>query len=269
MSDFNNDHRLGFGTYSLTGGGGVDIIAQALKAGYRHLDTARLYGNESEVGEAIERADVPREELFVATKVAHFEEPDPTSTYVREAVAESRERLDVQTIDLLYHHWPRRSADIETVLPVFDDLVTEDVVDHVGVSNYTVADVDRAQELLDVPLLTNQVEFHPLLYQRELLSAMRKRDVTLVAYSPVAQGEVFEIPEILDIAEKHDATPAQISLAWALSKPGVAAIPRTANPVHARENRNALQLSLPEEDLRRIDTIEDETRLEDPDWMEW
>lgn len=269
MSNLHNDHRLGFGTYSLTGADGVDMVTLALEVGYRHLDTARLYGNESEVGTAIERADVPREELFVATKVAHFEEPEPSATYVREAVAESRERLGVQTIDLLYHHWPRRSSDIETVLPVFDDLVKEGIVDYVGVSNYTVTEVDRAREILDVSLLANQVEFHPLLYQEDLLSAMRERDITLVAYSPVAQSEVFDVPEILDIAEKHDVTPAQVSLAWVLSKQGVTAIPRTANPVHARENRTALELSLSEEDLRRIDTIESETRLEDPDWMVW
>lgn len=269
MSGLSERHRLGFGTYSLTGDQAIDIVEAALEAGYRHLDTARLYGNESEVGDGLARSHVPREEVCVATKVAHFEEPEPTPAYVREAVAESRERLGVETIDLLYHHWPRDRADIETVLPVFDELVRAGVVDHVGVSNYTVSDLDRASEVLDATIVANQVEFHPLLYQSELLAAMRERDIALVAYSPVAQGEVFEEPTVLDIADEYDATPAQVSIAWALSKPDVAAIPRTKDPTHLRENWAARETRLELEAIDRIDAIDREMRLEDPEWMEW
>lgn len=269
MSQLSERHQLGFGTYSLIGDEGTDIVEIALEAGYRHLDTARLYGNESEVGDALARSHVPREEVFVATKVAHFEEPEPTPAYVRTAVAESRERLGVETIDLLYHHWPRRRADIETVLPVFDDLVADGVVNHIGVSNYSIPDIDRACEILDAPILANQVEFHPLLYQSDLLSAMRERDIALVAYSPVAQGEIFNEQILREIADKHDATPPQVSIAWVLSKPGVAAIPRTSNPNHVRDNLAAREIRLDETDIERIDAIDRERRLEDPEWMDW
>ncbi|PSP86406.1 aldo/keto reductase [Halobacteriales archaeon QS_1_68_17] len=262
-------YRLGFGTYSLTGDEGTRVVAAAIEAGYRHVDTARLYGNEAAVGAAIERADVDREDLFVATKVAHFEEPDPTAEYVREAVERSRERLGVETIDLLYHHWPRHRDEIDVVLPVLDDLHAEGVVEHVGVSNYTVADVDRAREILDAPILANQVECHPLLPQDDLVAAMRERGVTVVAYSPVAQGEVFDVPELVEIGEKHDATPAQVSLAWLLDRDGVAAIPRTSSPTHARENLAAREIDLDPGDVERIESIDRRVRLEDPDWMTW
>ena len=269
MSALSGRRRLGFGTYSLTGEEGVDIIELALEAGYRHVDTARLYGNESEVGAALDRAHIPREEVFVATKVAHFKEPDPTPAYVREAVAESRERLGVGTIDLLYHHWPQRREDIDTVLPVFDELVAAGVVDRIGISNYTVRDMDKARDILDPPVAANQVEFHPLLYQKNLRDAMRERDITLVAYSPVAQGEVFRVPTLTEIADKHDTSPAQVSLAWALSKPGIAVIPRSSSPAHIQDNLAALDLRLDEDDIARIDAIDRQTRFENPGWMEW
>ena len=99
--------RLGFGTYTLTGTDGTELVTAAIEAGYRHVDTARLYENEREVGDAIEAASVDRDDLFVATKVAHFEEPEPTPGYVRTAIEQSRERLGVESLDLLYHHWPR------------------------------------------------------------------------------------------------------------------------------------------------------------------
>ncbi len=231
MSQPSGRHRLGFGTCSLTGDEGADVVETALEAGYRHLDTARLCGNESAVGEAPARSRVPREEVFVATEVAHSEEPGPTPAYVRGAVAESRDRL--------------------------------------GVSNYTVPDLDRAGEILDTPVLANQVEFHPLLYQSELLAAVCERDVALVAHSPVAQGAVLEEPTLVDVADKHGATPAQVSPAGVLSKPGVAAIPRTSDPGHVRENLAAREVRLDATDTERIDAIGRETRLEDPDWMEW
>jgi len=262
-------YRLGLGTYSLTDEAGIEAMVSAIEAGYRHLDTARLYGNESEVGEAIDRAAVDREDLFVATKVAHFEEPEPTPEYVREAVAESKRRLGVDTIDLLYHHWRRDTADIETVLPVIEELVEAGDVDRLGVSNYTADDLAAAADLVDVPIVANQIEMHPLLPQRALRQRHRERDVTTVAYSPLAQGAVFETPEIVEVADEYDTSPAVVSLAWLLSKGDVVPIPRSSSPEHIRANRTALELDLDEADLRRIDSIERTVRCEDPDWMAW
>jgi 2,5-diketo-D-gluconate reductase B len=264
-----SSYRLGLGTYSLTGEEGIDALVAALEAGYRHVDTARLYGNESEVGEAIDRADVDRDGLFVATKIGHFEEPEKTVEYVREGVAESRERLGVDTIDLLYHHWPRRFEDIEIVLPTLADLADEGAVDRIGVSNYTREEVERARDLVDRPLYANQVEMHPLLQQDDLHSFLRENDVYTVAYSPLAQGEVFDVPELVDIADAHDTTAAAVSLTWLLSRDGVAVIPRSNSEEHIRANLEARDLALTDEEITRIDSIDRTHRCEDPEWMEW
>ena len=264
-----NDYRLGFGTYSLTGEDGTATVKTAIEEGFRHVDTARLYGNESEVGDAIDRASVDRGDIFVATKVAHFEEPEKTSEYVRNAVEESRDRLGVDTIDLLYHHWPRGREDIDTVLPVLGEFVEEGTVEHLGVSNYTIEDIDHAQHLVDVPLYANQVELHPLLQQEELRAYLRDNDMYAVAYSPLAQGTVFDVPELQDVAEKHETTPAAVSLAWLLAQDGVAAIPRTSSEEHIRANLAARDLNLDEDDLETIASIDETLRCEDPDWMEW
>jgi len=262
-------HRLGLGTYSLTGDGGTEVMAEAIDAGYRHIDTARLYGNEAEVGDAVDRPSVGREELVVATKVAHFEEGATSPEYVRTAVDESREGLGTDTIDLLYHHWPRRPADIDDVLPTFERLVDEGVVDRIGVSNYRIEDIERAADVVDIPLYANQVEMHPLLQQDELYEFCRQRDMYVVAYAPLAQGAVFDVPELVDIAEKHDTTPAVVSLAWLLSREGVVAIPRSGTLDHIRENLAGRHVDLDDEDVERIDTIDETHRCEDPDFMEW
>lgn len=267
---FDSDpYRLGLGTYSLTGEEGTDAMIAAIEVGYRHLDTATLYGNEEEIGAAIERASVDRDELFVATKIAHNEEPGPTPEYVRTGVDESREKLGCDTIDLLYHHWPRGREDIETVLPVFEELVDEGIVERVAVSNYTIADVELARELVDVPLFANQIEMHPLLQQDDLYEYLREQDMYAVAYSPLAQGMVFDVPELRDIAAKHDTTPANVSLAWLRSRDGVVPIPRSSSEEHIRANFRARELSLDDEDRERIAAIDETLRCENPDWMEW
>ncbi|MFC7157535.1 aldo/keto reductase [Halomarina halobia] len=265
----NDNYRLGFGTYSLTGEDGTATIETAIEAGFRHVDTARLYENESEVGDALDQASVDREDLFVATKVAHFEEPEKTPEYVRSAVEESLDRLGVDTIDLLYHHWPRGRDDIDTVLPVLEGFVEDGRVERLGVSNYTIEDVDHACDLIDIPLYANQVEIHPLLQQEELRSHLRDNDMYAVAYSPLAQGKVFDVPELQDVAEKHETAPAAVSLAWLLAQDGVAAIPRTSSEEHIRVNLAARDLELDEEDMETIASIEWTVRCEDPNWMEW
>ncbi|MBX0349791.1 aldo/keto reductase [Haloarcula pellucida] len=266
---FDQQTRLGLGTYSLTGETGRDTIAASLDVGYRHLDTARLYENEREVGEAIADSDVDRDDLFVATKVAHFEEPAKTESYVRRAVAESFDRLGLERIDLLYHHWPRSQGDIETVLPVLEEYVQDGVVDHLGVSNYTIADMELARDLVDVPIDALQVEMHPLLQQDELRDFLSDTVTQVVAYSPLAQGEVFEVDAISAVAEKHGVSEAVVTLAWLLSKDDVAAIPRTSSVDHLRDNFEALSVDLDAEDIARIDDIERTHRCEDPDWMSW
>jgi len=266
---FDSRTQLGFGTYSLTGTDGTDIIQTAIEHGYRHIDTARLYGNEEEVGTAIANADVDRDDILVATKVAHFEEPEKTTEYVKRAIDESFERLGLDRIDLLYHHWPRSQDDIETVLPVLEDRVANGRVDNLGVSNYTVADLKLARDLIDVPVDALQVEMHPLLPQHELREFLSDSDTRVVAYSPLAQCEVFDVDAISTIAEKHGVSEAVVSLAWLRSKDGVAAIPKTSSVNHLRDNFRALSVDLDAEDIARINAIDRTHRCEDPSWMTW
>lgn len=259
----------GLGTYTLTDDEGTAIIRDAVEAGYRHVDTARLYGNEAEVGDALEAAAVDREDVLVATKVAHFEEPEKTPEYVRTAVEESRERLGTETLDLLYHHWPRDESDVETVLPVLEELVEEGSVANVAVSNYPIRYLERIDDLIDLSVVANQVEMHPLLQQEELHEYVREHGMYLVAYSPIAQGEVFDVPELVEIAEKYDTTPAAVSIAWLLGKEGVVPIPRSSSREHIEANLVARDVELDTEDIERIESIDREKRLEDPDWMQW
>ncbi len=265
----NPPYDIGFGTFSLKGEHGVEIISEAIEAGYRHIDTARMYENEPEVGEAINQSTIDREALFIATKIDHFTEQDPTEEYLRQGVRESKEKLGIETIDLLYHHWRRKPAFIHTVLPVFEELLHQGHVARIGVSNYTIEDLRTAFDICEEPIYVNQVEMHPLLQQTELLRFLREHDMMLVAYSPLAQGRVFDVPVIQELADKHNCSAAAVSLAWLHQKENVVPIPRTSSKRHLVENLEARTVSLDPEDIERIEGIEQTHRCEDPAWMKW
>ena len=259
--------RLGLGTYSDDDREQwVENVRTALEAGYRFVDTAQSYGNEEYVGEGIARSSIDREDVFLATKVAtgNLAHED-----VLESTRESVEGLGVDTIDLLYVHWPTHTYDAEETLSAFDELRDEGTIRHVGVSNFEPDQIDEARDVLDAPIVANQVEMHPLLPQKELVDYAREHDHWLVAYSPLAKGAVFDVPEIRDIAEKHDASPAQVTLAWLLFKENVAAIPKASSEAHMRDNLAAREIDLDEADVSRIDSIEEERRLIDPDFGPW
>ncbi|MFC7133130.1 MULTISPECIES: aldo/keto reductase [Salinibaculum] len=238
----------------------------ALDCGYRHVDTAELYENEAAVGAGLDAADVDREEVFVATKL---DSRNLGYDAVRDHALGCCDRLGVDTLDLLYVHWPIRTYDPEGTLAAFDELHDEGLVRHVGLSNFTPDLLADALDRLDAPLFAHQVECHPLLPQEELRATAREDDHYLVAYSPLAKGEVLDVPELVDVAAKHDATPAQVSLAWLDGKENVVPIPKAATPAHIRENYAALDLELDDEDVRRIDAIERRKRVVDFDAAPW
>jgi len=240
----------------------ADSVETALNIGYRHIDTAQAYGNEAAVGEGIAAADVPREEVFLATKVwlSNLAYDDVLST-----TRESLEKLGVDYVDLLYVHWPARTYDPEETLAAFDELYDEGTVHRVGVSNFTPDHVAEAREILDAPVFANQVEMHPLLQQDALVEYATETGLELVAYSPLARGEVFEVPELTDIAEKHGVSEAQVSLVW-LREQGVTAIPKATGEAHIRDNWESLALELDDSDIERIDAIDRADRKVDPDF---
>ncbi|WP_276254030.1 aldo/keto reductase [Halomontanus rarus] len=257
---------LGLGTWQNTDPEQcAESVRTALEMGYRHVDTAQAYGNEDAVGEGIARADVDREEVFLATKIstANLARDD-----VLETARDSLDRLGVDTIDLLYVHWPKGEYDPEDTLPAFDELYADGLIENVGVSNFEPADLEVALDILDAPIFANQVEMHPLLQQADVREACENYDVEVVAYSPLARGQVFEVDELKDAAEKHGVTEAQVSLAWLIEK-GATPIPKATGEDHIADNWESLALELSSEDVAAIDAIERTDRKIDPADASW
>ena len=255
--------RLGLGTWENEAPAQcAESVRTALEMGYRHIDTAQIYGNEAAVGEGIAAATVDREAVFLATKVwisnLSFEDVIATT----EA---SLEKLGVDAVDLLYVHWPAGEYDPEETLPAFDELVDRGLTAHVGVSNFEPHHVERAMDVLDAPVFANQVETHPFCQQSALRSHAAEHDYELVAYSPLARGSVFDDATVQDVAAAHDATPAQVSLAW-LAEKGVTAIPKATSEAHIQDNWESRSLELSPEAVARIDAIERHHREVDPDF---
>ncbi|MFB6105378.1 MAG: aldo/keto reductase [Halobacteriaceae archaeon] len=248
---------LGIGTWENTDPEQcTESVRTALETGYRHVDTAQAYGNEADVGEGIARADVDREDVFLATKVwiSNLGADD-----VRSSTRESVAKLGVDYLDLLYVHWPARTYDPEETMAALGDLVDDGLVERVGVSNFEPHHVDAAREAADVPIFANQVEMHPMLPQEELRDYAAETGLELVAYSPLARGAVFDVPAVQAVAEKHGVSEAQVSLAWVREK-GATAIPKATSEAHVRDNWESRTLDLDDEDVARIDAVETRDR---------
>jgi len=244
---------------------GIDdpaAIETALSLGYRHLDTARIYDNEAVVGDGLAdglaASDVDRDAVTVATKLWV---DDLGAEDVAPTARESAELLGVETLDLLYVHRPRGAYDPAETLPALDRLVDEGLVEHVGVSNFEIEDLDRAIDVLDAPLAAHQTELHPLFYRPELLEHAREHGYTVVAYSPLAGGRVSEVDPVVEAAEAHDATPEAVAIAWATAKEPVVAIPKASSERHLRANLAAADLDLTPEEIAAIDAVEREEEL--------
>ncbi|QLG48302.1 aldo/keto reductase [Natrinema halophilum] len=243
----------------------AESVRTALEAGYRHIDTAQFYRNEEAVGDGLAAAGVDREDVFLATKIwiANLSSDD-----VLETTRDSLDRLGVDYLDLLYVHWPARTYDAEETLSAFTELHDEGLIENVGVSNFQPEQLETAVDVCDTPIFANQVELHPLLPQESVRNACDDYDVEVVGYSPLARGRVIEQPEIQTIAEKHDATEVQVSLAWARQK-GVTTIPKATSANHIVDNWESLTVELDREDINRIDAINKTSRQVDPDFAPW
>ncbi|CAM2850111.1 MULTISPECIES: aldo/keto reductase [Halobacterium] len=243
----------------------ADSVRTALEMGYRHIDTAQIYENEDAVGDGIAAADVDREDVFLATKVWTSELGDGD---VAPATEQSLEKLGVDYVDLLYVHWPANQYDATETLAALADLQADGVTERIGVSNFEPRHLDEAEDVLGELPFANQVEFHPLLQQEELREYADGEDIELVAYSPLARGEVFDVPEIQAVAEKHGVSEAQVSLAWVRRK-GVTAIPKATGEDHIADNWASLDLELDDEDVAKIDGIDRRERQVDPEFGPW
>jgi diketogulonate reductase-like aldo/keto reductase len=241
--------KLGLGTWRLKGDDCVRAVSTALELGYRHVDTAQLYENERQVGRAIRESDVPREDVFLTTKV------DPNNRSrddILASVARSLQRLDVDTIDLLLIHWPHPLADVETVMAAMNEARDRGWVDHLGVSNFDVDRLRTARRYSAAPIVTNQVQFHPFHPQRRLLRYCQDRDIILTAYSPLAHGGALDDAELRRVGRKYDKTPAQVAIRWAIQHEGVVTVPKATSREHLAENVDVFDFSLTRDEVERL-----------------
>ncbi len=242
---------LGFGTWQLSGPDARRMVEAALTIGYRHIDTAFLYHNEREVGEAIRASGVPREEIFLTTKVwtDHFRDGD-----LQESAEGSMDRIGVGAVDLLLLHWPKPDPPLAETMNALNDARARGFTRHIGLSNFTSSLWEEAQSLSDAPLVTNQVEYHPYLGQKRLTETARRLGSSLTAWSPLAQGKVADDAVLRALADAHGKTPGQVTLRWLIQQ-DVIAIPRTTKEARARENFDVFDFELSPEEMARISAL--------------
>jgi diketogulonate reductase-like aldo/keto reductase len=239
---------LGFGTSPQTGALAADEVVSALRAGYRHIDTARKYGTERQVGEAIRASGVPRQDIFLVTKVSH--------EYLRaddfaHSVDESLKALDVDYVDLLMVHWPNPEIALSETMPALAKAKRQGIARHIGVANFNIALLDQAIALCPEPLVALQAEYHPYLDQSKLVAAAKARGLVFVSYCPLGRGRLFSDPVLAEIAKARGRSVAQIALRW-LMQQGVAAIPRSSKPERIADNLKVFDFSLSDDEMRRL-----------------
>jgi diketogulonate reductase-like aldo/keto reductase len=240
---------LGLGTWQLGGEACVQAIRWALEAGYRHIDTAAMYGNEEAVGAGIRAGGVPRDEIFLTTKVW----PDDLAPGDLERSAEaSVRRLKLDHVDLLLIHWPNLAIPLRGTMEALCRAKRQGLARHIGVANFTVALLEEAVRLSSEPLVTNQCEYHPYLDQGPVLAACRKHGLSLTSYCPIGRAAVFSERAVRDIARAHGKTPAQVVLRWHVQQPGVIAIPKSGNRKRIAENIAIFDFALSDEEMRAI-----------------
>ena len=246
--------RLGFGTYRLHGFECYEAVTAALEAGYRHFDTAMAYENEAELGRAIEASDVDRDCVFLTSKIKGYAE-FLESSQLRRSAEQTLTRMGIDHLDLLLVHWWNPRSDMRETFGAMGELVDDGLVDHVGVSNFSPGELDAAIAASPVPIATNQVEYHPYVDRTELLTHCRNHDVTLTAYSPLAEGWVTKDETLRRIGEQYEKSPAQVAIRWLLQQDGVATIPKSATPGYIEENFEVFDFELSEGEMRRIDAL--------------
>ncbi len=256
---------LGFGTFQLLGDTCRRQVLKALEAGYRHLDTARVYDNEEEVGRALSESGVDRSEIFLTSKV-WMDDLEPAK--VRQSADKSLRQLKTDYLDLYLIHWPSDRFPMDATLEALRELQSAGKLRHLGVSNFPPAYFERACGL--APIFCNQVEYHPLLGQERLLELAREHGVLLTAYSPLAQGGVMKEPVLAEIGAKHRKNAAQVALRWLIQQDNVAAIPRTGSEQNLRANFEIFDFELDADDLEKIARLPKNVRVINPafapDW---
>jgi diketogulonate reductase-like aldo/keto reductase len=238
---------LGLGTYRLTGDACERAVEHALGMGYRHVDTAQMYGNEAEVGRGLEASDVDRGEIFLTTKVWPS---DFAHDRVVSKTSESLKKLRTDYVDLLLMHWPGDGVPLGETLGAMRELHEEGSVLHIGVSNFSPSLLEEATEHAEI--FCNQVQYHPYRSQDELLDQTQKLDYLLTAYTPLSRGGVQGDATLKEIGEAHGKTATQVTLRWLVQQEKVSAIPKATGEEHLAENLDVFDFELSEEEMDRV-----------------
>jgi len=239
---------IGIGTSGM-GDVRAEHIAAALKAGYRHIDTARKYGTEGVVGEGMRASGVPRKDLFLCTKVSH---ENLHATDFARSVEQSLKALGVDYVDLLLVHWPEKNTPLAETMGALAKAKRQGLTRHIGVANFNIAMIDEAIRLCPEPLVTLQAECHPYIDQTKVIEACRKRGLVLTAYCPLARGRLIGDPVLAAIAHSHGKTVAQVALRWLMQQTIIAAIPRSSNAMRIAENIDVFDFELGAADMAQI-----------------
>ena len=239
---------IGLGTWQLENGSAQPLVEKALELGYRHIDTAQIYGNEQDVGAALAATGVPRGEIFVTTKVwvDHFAQGD-----LQRSVEVSLKKLRVPQVDLLLLHWPKPKPALGETMAALNDVRDRGLTSAIGLSNFPSVLMAQAQAASEAPIATNQVEYHPYLSQKTLIAKAKAMGSSITAWSPLAQGQVAEDPVLIDIGQAHGKTPGQVTLRWQVQQ-GVITIPRTKTPARLAENFDIFDFALSDAEMARI-----------------
>jgi 2,5-diketo-D-gluconate reductase B len=253
--------RLGFGTWLITGKDASEGVRDALEIGYRHIDTARAYENEAEVGEGIAASGVDRADIWLTTKI-WLDDFEPAR--LKRAAEDSLRKLRTDYVDLLLLHWPSTDVPVEHSLQAMRELQETGLIRHVGVSNFPAGMLSRALDVL--PLFADQVEYHPFLAQDALLGLAQRHDFTLTAYSPLAHGKVVGHPELTAIGEQYGKNAGQVALRWLLDQPKVTTAPKASSHDRRLENFDVFDFALSDADRERIAALPKDVRTANPSW---
>ena len=253
--------RLGLGTFRMQGDACRAGVESALSLGYRHIDTAEMYGNEDAIGAAIAASRLARNELHVTTKVWH-ENLAPDA--IRRAFDASLKKLRLDHVDLYLVHWPARNMNLPAMFDTLLKLKAEGRTRAIGVANFNVALLKTVVEEIKVPIACNQVEYHVMLDQMRLRKYLGEKSIPLVAYCPLAQGRAASDPTLAAIGRKHGASAAQVALKWLLDQDGIAAIPKASRAESQKANLDALNIGLDDEDRKAIAALPKDRRCVNP-----
>jgi len=248
---FESGAEMTMGTFPLKADQLIDAVTLAYEAGFRSFDTAQMYQNEADLGTALAQIGADRDELFITTKIL------PANLGADKFIPsaeQSLKALRLDYVDVLLLHWPSPEIDNEVALGQLQKAHDKGLAKHIGISNYTIAMMEQAVDLLDVPVACNQVEFHPYLDQSKLKAAADRLGVSLSAYCPLAKGQILDDPVITQIARRYDRLPSQIVLRWIIQK-GVSANPMSTKTANLQANLGALDFNLSGADMHLLDQL--------------